>query len=143
MKWLSRRFLLVPQSYRFLNESIDICASGGIGFLKEAPRFEVMDSDQPFPVKLDISFPGQKHEIMPGLKRNAIAGPILAFSIQAPHSFWERSRKPVSQMRIPLDKLSIPMQQMPTIFRTLRVGEDKRRIFLAARMMEDGKKVPV
>jgi len=78
---------------------------------------------------------------MPGLKSNAIAGPILAFSIQAPHSFWERSGKPILQMRIVLDKLSVPMQQMPAIFLTLCVGGDKRRIFLGAGMMEDGKRV--
>jgi len=80
---------------------------------------------------------------MPGLKRNAIAGPILAFSIQAPHTFRERSRKPVPQMRILLDKLSLPMQQVSAIFQTHCVGGDKRRIFLGAGMVEYGKRVPM
>jgi hypothetical protein len=78
---------------------------------------------------------------MPGLKRNAVAWLVLAVSVQAPYSFWERGRKPVPQMRILLDKLSIPMQQMSAIFLALCVGEDKRRIFLAAGMMEVGKRV--
>jgi len=80
---------------------------------------------------------------MSGLKGKTITRLILAFSIQAPYTLWQRNCKPVAQMRIVLDKLSMPMQQMPAIFLTLCVGGDKRRIFLGAGVIEYGKRVPM
>jgi len=78
---------------------------------------------------------------MSGLKGKTITRLILAFSIQAPYTLWQRSCKPVAQMRIVLDKLHMPIQEMPAIFLTLCVGVDKRRIFLGAGMMGDGERV--
>jgi hypothetical protein len=45
VQWLSRGFVSVSEPDGFLNEKVDLCAAGGVGFLEKPPWFEVMNGD--------------------------------------------------------------------------------------------------